>query len=121
MKKFIICCLLVAVSKSGHSQNYDDAGLWTTVNLEKKLENNFAVFLTEEFRLKENFSMINLFYTDAGFSFRPASILKVSLAYRFTQKHQLDDSYSFRHRLMLDITLRKKFANTTLSYRHRLQ
>ena len=65
--------------------------------------------------------MVNLFYTEAGVSFRPANFLKVALAYRFTQKYQLDDSYSLRHRLMLDITLRKKFANTTLSYRHRLQ
>jgi hypothetical protein len=121
MKNFFIFCLAFLSYTSLYSQYYDDAGLWSTINIEKKLKNNLAVFLTEEFRLKENFSMINLFYTDAGFSFRPVSALKLSLAYRFTQKHLLDDSYSFRHRLMLDITLRKKFANTTLSYRHRLQ
>jgi hypothetical protein len=122
MKKFFIFCFALVVSGTAlYSQNYDDAGLWTTINLEKKLKNNFSIFLTEEFRLKENFSMINLFYTDVGVSFRPASILKIALAYRFTQKYQLDDSYSLRHRAMLDITLRKKFANTTLSYRHRLQ
>jgi hypothetical protein len=122
MKKFAVGCLLLFASYTlTYSQNYNDAGLWTTINLEKKLKNNFSAFLTEEFRLKENFSTINLFYTDVGVSFRPASILKVSLAYRFTQKHLLDDSYSFRHRLMLDITLRKKFTNIVLSYRHRLQ
>lgn len=122
MKNFLVSFLLVvAICSAAYSQNYDDAGLWTTVNLEKNLKNNFGLFLTEEFRLKENFSRVNLFYTDAGVSFRPANFLKIALAYRFTQKHLLDDSYSFRHRFMLDITLRRKIERTTVSYRHRLQ
>lgn len=121
MKKLAVGFLLLCFSYPVYPQSYDDAGLWATVNLEKKLKNNFSIFLTEEFRLKENFSRLNLFYTDAGFSFRPYSFLKLALMYRLTEKYQLDDSYSFRHRLMLDITLRKKFTNTTLSYRHRLQ
>jgi hypothetical protein len=56
-----------------------------------------------------------------GFSYRPLGFLKVALAYRLIEKYQLDDSYSFRHRLMLDIILRKKFEHITLSYRQRLQ
>lgn len=120
--KFVVCCLLLVVSHSlAYSQNYDDAGLWTTLNLEKKLKNNFSVFLSEEFRLKENFSRINLFYTDGGISVRPYGFLKLALTYRFVAKQQLDDSYSLRHRLMFDIMLRRKFSRTTISYRHRLQ
>jgi hypothetical protein len=100
---------------------YDDAGMWNTVNVEKKLKGNFSLALTQEFRLKENFSKINLFYTEPGVVYRPYSFLKIELAYRFIAKKMLDDAYSFRHRLMLDITLRKKFGEWTLAYRHRLQ
>src|SRR5688572_13764094 len=121
MKKFVVCLLFVVSHTFTYSQNYDDAGLWTTINLEKNLKNNFSVFLTEEFRLKENFSMVNLFYTDAGVGFRPYRFLKLALAYRFVQKNQIDETFSFRHRIIFDVTLRRKFGNTALSYRHRLQ
>ncbi|HLG35920.1 MAG TPA: DUF2490 domain-containing protein [Bacteroidia bacterium] len=103
-----------------HAQ-YDDAGLWTTINIEKKLKNNFRIFLTEEFRLRENFSEINLFYTDVGVGYRPYSFLKLDLSYRMTEKKLITDFYSIRHRLMLDITLKKKYGNFDLAYRHRLQ
>jgi hypothetical protein len=103
-----------------HAQ-YDDAGLWTTLNVEKKLSSRFHLFLTEEFRLRENFSEINLFYTDVGFGYKPYNFMKVELAYRFIQKKLVTDFYSMRHRFMLDVTLKKKFGEFDLAYRHRLQ
>jgi hypothetical protein len=67
MKKFVVCCLLFVVSQTiVHSQNYEDLGLWATLDVQKNLNNNFSVFLTQEMRLKENLSMLNLFYTDVG-------------------------------------------------------
>lgn len=98
-----------------------DAGLWTTVNFEKKLNDKFSILLTEEFRLRENFSRVNLFYTDIGLEVRPAKFLKVALSYRNIQKNLLDNTYSFRHRFQLDITLRRKVGNVSLAYRQRLQ
>ncbi len=104
-----------------HAQSYNDAGMWSTLNIEKKLKNNFSVFLTEELRLRENFSQINLFYTDIGVGYQHANILKVEVAYRSVQKHLNTDFYSMRHRLMLDITLKKKHNHFTLAYRQRFQ
>jgi hypothetical protein len=115
---FLIALLF---SLTGFSQTTEDAGLWATFNVDKKLNDKFSVFLTEECRLRENFSMINLFYTDLGVEVRPAKILKVSLAYRLIEKQLFDETYSFRHRMMLDITLKKKFGNFPISFRHRLQ
>ena len=115
---FVFCATKLTLVEA---QEFNDAGLWTTINAEKKFKNNFAVFMTEEFRLKENFSRLNLFYTDAGVSYRPYKFLKVSIAYRFIQKYLIDDSFSFRHRLMLDIQLKKKYGATTFTYRQRLQ
>jgi hypothetical protein len=111
--------LFLSTLVSGQVTN--DAGLWTTFNVDKKLNNKFSIFLTEEFRLKENFTTINLFYTDIGVEVRPAKFLKVALAYRLIEKNLIDETYSYRHRLMLDITVKKKFGNFALSYRHRLQ
>lgn len=106
---------------STFAQSTNDAGLWTTINIQKELKKNVSVFLTEECRLKENFTRLNLFYTDLGVAIRPIKFLKVSLAYRMIDKFLIDNTFSYRHRLMLDITIKEKFGQFALSYRHRLQ
>ncbi len=104
-----------------YGQASNDAGLWATFNLDKKLSKRYSLFLTEEYRLRENFSQTNLFYTDLGAEVRPAKFIKVSLAYRSIQKNIYDNPYSYRHRLMCDITLKKKMDDFIISYRHRFQ
>jgi len=121
MKKLIILLIFITASVGAYAQATNDAGLWTTLNFEKKLKKNFAFFVTEEFRLRENFTRLNLFYTDLGFSVQPVKFLKVSLSYRNIEKYAFDNTFSFRHRLMLDIVLKKKAGMLALSYRQRIQ
>ena len=102
-------------------QATNDAGLWTTLNIEKKLKKNVGIFATEEFRLKENFTRLNLFYTDLGVFVQPVKFLKLSLSYRNIEKYVIENTFSFRHRLMLDISLKKKVGKLGLSYRQRIQ
>jgi hypothetical protein len=120
-KNIIFLFFLFSFSITGFGQATNDAGLWATFNLDKKLNEKFSLFLTEEFRMRENITAINLFYTDLGVEVRPAKFLKVSLAYRLIEKNLDDDMYSYRHRLMLDITLKKKWGDFICSYRNRLQ
>ncbi len=122
MKKALAFILLTyGFVQQASAQAEEDAGLWTTINVEKKLSSKTSLLLTEEFRLRENFSRINLFYTDVGVNYRPYKFLKVEFSYRFIQKYLITDFFSYRHRLMLDITLRDKFGNFAVSYRQRLQ
>jgi hypothetical protein len=121
MKRIVFLFMILCFAANGFSQATNDAGLWTTFNVDKKLRKDFSVFATEEFRLRDNFSRVNLFYTDLGIEFRPARFLKVALAYRLIEKNLDDGSYSYRHRIMLDITLKKKFGDFAFSYRQRLQ
>lgn len=123
MKRFILSLLILSsLSSFGQATKASqDFGIWTTINLEKKLSERFSIIITEEFRLRENVSRINLFYSELGVEFRPAKILKFALSYRNTQKNQIDGTYRYRHRFMFDITLKKKFGNFAVSYRNRLQ
>ncbi len=121
MKKLIVFFLTTTPILSTSAQTTKDAGLWTTINIEKKINKKFGIFLTEEYRVRENFTRTNLFYTDLGGYIKPFSFLKVSLAYRSIEKFQIDNSISFRHRAMLDISLKKKFGSFDLSYRQRIQ
>ena len=54
-------------------------------------------------------------------SVKPFDFLKVSLAYRPIQKYLDNNTFSFRHRIMLDITYKKKFGKIGFSFRERLQ
>lgn len=122
MKKiFFSFFIIIASTITGISQTTNDAGLWTTFNIEKKIKKNFSIFLTEEYRVRENFSQTNLFYTELGAEVRPLNFLKVSLAYRMIEKYLSDETFSYRHRLMLNINLKHKFGSFVLSYRQRLQ
>jgi hypothetical protein len=122
MKKIAFLIILtIGILSQSFAQTINDAGLWCTFNVEKKLTQKFGVFLTEEYRLKENFSRNNLFYTDLGLFYKPFDLIKVSLSYRCIEKFQLDKSISFRHRIMLDVLLKKKVEKFVLSFRQRLQ
>jgi hypothetical protein len=122
MKKARLSLLLLfCFTTKAFSQPSNDAGLWASIGLEKKLTKKFSFLLTEEYRRKENFTRLNLLYTDIGFCYRPFDIFKVSLVYRNIDKFQLDKTFSFRHRIMLDMTVKKKFNRFALSFRERLQ
>jgi hypothetical protein len=122
MKKWILFfIIMIGVPCDYFSQAVNDAGLWTSINVEKKINKRLELIFTEGYRRKENLTQTNLFYTDIGFSLKPARFLKFSLSYRSIQKYMEDETYSFRHRLMLDILLKKKFGKITASLRERMQ
>jgi hypothetical protein len=118
---YLVVLLFLFSVHTSNSQVIKDAGLWTTLNLEKKFNKKVSFFLTEEFRMRENITRLNLFYTDLGFSYKPKDFLKLSLSYRNIQKYSIDNTFSFRHRFTLDIVLKTKLDKIGLSYRHRIQ
>lgn len=98
-----------------------DAGMWNTLGFTHKFNKRFALLITEEFRLKENFSQVNLTYTEVGFEYTLNKNVKTSLVYRNIQKFQYDNPLSFRNRMQWDIGLKKGLGKFGINYRHRLQ
>jgi hypothetical protein len=123
MKKIALFFIITNyIYSSSFAQSSNDAGLWATFNIEKKVNKKLSLFVTEEYRMRENFTRTNLFYTDIGISVKPLDFLKISLAYRCIEKFQIEKQpISFRHRGMLDITFKKKIGKITASYRQRIQ
>ena len=67
----IICVISIySYIGIGFSQDYLDAGSWNTLNVEKEIDSKFTALFTEELRLKENFSRLNLFYTNLGIEYK---------------------------------------------------
>ena len=103
------------------AQTENDAGMWSTFTLQKKINKKISVVIDQEFRLRENFQRINLFYTNIGIDYKINKYLKISPSYRAIQKMRLNSTLSHRHRLSLDATLKKKFNNVILAERVRYQ
>lgn len=103
------------------AQRSKDAGMWATLSVQHTLTKKINFVVDQELRLKENFQRINLFYTNIGIDYKLNKFIKVSPTYRAIQKKLLDGFYSNRHRLMLDVTIKKKHNKITLSERVRYQ
>ncbi len=117
------CLLCLLFSFPAYSQlTYPDAGLWTTFTLEKPLTPKLSFVIDQEMRMRENYTMLNLFYTNLGLDIKPIPDLKVSVIYRSIEKWVYEyDYFSYRHRLMLDITYKRKFGWLIISNRGRIQ
>lgn len=115
--------LLLANPFTGFTQIvYPDFGMWNTISVEKKINKKMSVSIDEEFRLKENLSKINLFYTNLGLNYKLSKKIKASLIYRNTQKAVDGQGYDIKHRLMLDITYKEKLSKKLVfQFRQRFQ
>lgn len=125
MSKFKLACsvlLLFSLTRMYAQKVYPDFGMWNTVSVEKKINKKVSLSIDEEFRLKENLSKINLFYTNFGFNYKLSKKLKASLIYRNTQKAVDGRGYDIKHRLMLDVVYKEKLSKKfQFQFRQRFQ
>jgi hypothetical protein len=101
----------------------NDAGLWASLSIEKKVTQRLSIGLTEELRFNENISELATMFTDlgVGYKFFKDEVLGISANYRYIRKKSVEDYYSSRHRWYGDLTLKKKFGMITPSIRTRFQ
>lgn len=118
---FLHVLFVLGLPHSCPGQIYRDAGLWTTMSLEYEINNKFSVILDEEFRLRDNFMTVNLFYTNLGMTYSPNRAFKFGLIYRNIQKFRLNGFVSFRNRIMVDCIIKKKIQQWSFSMRTRVQ
>jgi hypothetical protein len=124
IKIYLLLFSLLYTTENLQAQNsalYHDAGMWNTLNITYKINKKYTALFTQELRLNENFGRLNLLYNNIGVQYSIHKNLKTSILYRNIQKYLETDVFSFRHRLMWDITYKKNFDNLNVSYRHRLQ
>lgn len=116
-----LVCILFASSVYGQTKVYPDAGSWNTFSINYSLNKKWAILFTEECRIRENYSRLNLFYTNIGIEYKLNKYFKTSIVYRSTQKFKDDNRFSLRHRIMWDVIAKYGINKWSVSYRHRLQ
>jgi hypothetical protein len=120
-RKLLVVLILMVIAIIGYAQDEADHGFRTEVTIEKRLGKKFAIDLEEELRFNQNISRFDLINSSLGASYQPVKPLKFALSYRFTAKHTLNEEYSFRHRLALDVFFRYDVLDFRFIYRNRIQ
>jgi outer membrane receptor protein involved in Fe transport len=125
LKSIFLALFVLFIGLQCHAQStkvYPDAGAWNTLSLDFVLNKKWTILFAEELRMRENYSRVNLFYTNLGMEYKINKNFKTSLVYRWINKVIDDNSISFRHRLMWDFTGKLPFKQRwSIAYRHRLQ
>lgn len=117
---YLLLFFLVLAGNSVLSQ-VNDAQLWLSVNLEKKLTTDLTVDFTEEVRMDENMTEVGTIYSNLGVSYRPWKRFKVGAFYRFTLKRRLDDTYERLNGWYVEGSYREKIKPLALALRLRYQ
>lgn len=99
----------------------NDACLWSSLNIEKKITPVLSANLNQEFRFNENVSELGVFFTDIGLNYKINKFIRVSGNVRFINNKQLDDSYCKRYRYYFDLSFRQKYKPVVISFRTRFQ
>jgi hypothetical protein len=122
-KCLYIIIALFCVSYAAEARNpvYPDAGLWNTLNVTYKLNKRWGLLFTQELRLRENYGRLNLLYTNLGVNYAVTKRVKVALIYRHIDKYLETNRFSFRNRLMTDLTYKLPVKKVELSIRQRFQ
>ena len=68
------------------AQQSNDAGMWNTITIQHSLTKKINLVVDQEFRLRENYQRINLFYTNIGIDYKYNKFLKITPTYRTIQK-----------------------------------
>ncbi len=97
---FFILGFVGIVSSQTQAQVHD-AGSWISVTIQKKINKKNSILLSEEVRLNENYTEAGNIFTELGYQYKLSKRIDVTLALRYANKQQLENSYSQRLRYML--------------------
>jgi hypothetical protein len=119
LKGFIILLLLFS-GMIGHTQ-VNDAGLWLSLNVEKKITPALTFRFSEELRMNENITEAGTIFSDFGLAYKFGSRFRISANYRFANKRRLDDTYDKRLSYYFEFTYREKIQPLVVLFRARFQ
>ncbi|NDW08557.1 DUF2490 domain-containing protein [Dysgonomonas sp. 520] len=119
--RFFVSCLFLFLVITAKGQS-DDFGIWSNIEIEKKINKKWAVNGELEMRTRENSSEIARWGLKVGGDYSIIKEVKVGLAYQFLYFHDIEYwDFQPRHRFIGFLQGRKKWGNFVFSLRERFQ
>lgn len=115
---------LISISVSAQVVDY---GFWSSVGLSKKIKNGISLSLEEEYRMRENISVMDKSMTTLDLSYKLCSFLKAGTSYTMINYNHPASSFNsseyweLRHRYNFYLQGSYKFNRLELSLRERFQ
>lgn len=103
------------------TESINDAALWLTINLEKKINDRWDIQLNQHNRIGENMTTYTRGNLDLGAKYHFNKSLKMMGGYVFIKNRRLDNSYATNHFLYLAVAAKKEYKNWELTYRNLVQ
>lgn len=116
----ITFCFLILIVPSACLAQIDDVGLWLGVTLQSNFTRQLEGSLTEQLRMSNDVTRINLLLSDIGLDYNLNKKLKVGFHYRFINSNK-ENYYSVRHRFYADIAWKEKVKFISITLRERIQ
>lgn len=120
----IVLILLIFKCNSSNAQDstvVQDFEMWTGVTVKKSfLDKKLQLGLTQEFRLNDNSTRMNNFFTELEGKYKIYKGLSVGAAYRFI-RNNTKSGYINENRFNLDLGYKYKFDRLSLAARFRYQ
>ena len=112
---FLLCVEMVVAQQN-------DWGVWTTADIEKKLNKRWNATAGLEYRTKDGLAKTDQIRSSLGAEYQPWKFIKFGVAYTLiANKKQKRDILVYRHRFTFNTTASYKFDRFTASWRPRLQ
>ena len=146
MKRLVILMMVCVAAMTARAQS-DDFGIWTSIEVQKKIDKKWSAGFETEFRLQDNAKELDRWTAGVSGVYKPTKWLKFEAGYKFIRYYTLaetkgkvtkyldddelepknikirtSDSYwNSRHRVFLAATLHKKFGSFEVSLREQGQ
>jgi hypothetical protein len=107
-KVYIVTILLLLGAQGLLPAQVNDARLWLTGGVEKKINAKIYLQAKASLRINENYSEIGSYYGDGGVGYKIMKRLRIEAHYRFSTKSRDDGSFHKRHRYYADLIYKVK-------------
>ena len=119
-KKWLTVLLLFILPLITFSQK-KDFGIWYGVSAEHKLTKKLELDLSTNIRTFSNAAKIEQLFLEGGLAYELNKHLAIAGSYRLTKNIEHNNSYYFRHKVMMDIKGSMPAGNFSFSCRLRFQ
>lgn len=121
MKHFLFIPLLFIGFLNAFSQNSNDAVLWSSLGIEKKVNERINAELEQQFRFVENYSYLNNAFTELSVSYKLTKDFKLAGSYRLSNRFDERVGHYMRNRYSIDASYRYKLKKMAFTFRTRFQ
>ena len=117
---YIVICSFLFITSHLKAQ-VNDAGIWTGIEIEKKITQAFSIKYIQETRFNENITEAGSLINELGADYRFDKKSRISFVYRVNYQRQLNNMYIPVNRFYFDYSYRNKLSIFEINFRLRAQ